>query len=114
MDNDIPKVRMTTKTMSNEEIETLFTEEFKELAADVGVEEFEAICERAPISDKIKMAVNIIGFAGTPTAAEFEALAKKRKILIGRIDKGRLSFRFQPSQTVMLGGIDYQVIYESE
>ena len=110
-------VKMNTRNMSNEELETLFTESFEQTVAipnEIG--EFEALCERETASDKVTFMVDIVGFAGTPTSNDYREgkLTNSGSLVISRADKGSLRFNLKPEKTVMLGGIDYQVIYESE
>jgi len=111
--SDIPNVKMDTSTMSNEEIETLFHEEYeKTVAFENNIAEFEVLCDRSD-SDRTSMLVNIIGFAGTPTVEQYE-VGNVGEIQIVRADKGKLKFHLQADKTTPLGGIDYQVVYVSE
>ena len=112
--SNIPNVKMDIRTMSNGEIEALFTESYEEgIAYDNNIVEFEANCERASGSRKATMLVNIVGFAGSPTLDEYNK-GKVNELEISREDKGKLKFTLNPSMTTPLGGIDYQAVYESE
>jgi hypothetical protein len=109
--SETPNVKMDTRTMSNEEIETLFFDAYeKTVAFENNIAEYEVICDRS--TDDVAMLVNIVGFAGSPTVEQYSD-GEVEEVEIERADKGKLTFRFNPEKTTPLGGIDYQVVYES-
>ena len=115
MDTDIPNVKMDMSTMSDSEIVDLFQESYEASIASVhGISDYEVICDRQLGSKGAKILVNIVGFAGIPTSDEYCDLDAVKVVGIARSDKGRLSFHLDQSQKTSLGGIDYQMVYESE
>ena len=115
--SDIPNVKMDISRMSDNEIQELFEKAYASQIGDRNdIDDPEITCERQAGSQTMHMMVNICGFAGTPTSDQYGRSTEGdvTKVNIERFDKGRLTFNLNPSKTTPLGGIDYQVIYESE
>jgi hypothetical protein len=117
MSDDIPDTKMDIRNMSDQEVQELFETAYsKQVGEPNDIEDPEVECHRQPGSDKMHVLVNICGFAGSPTANQYgtETNSDVTRVVIERADKGRLTFNYNPQMTTALGGIDYQVVYESE
>ena len=112
---DIPNVKMDMGTMSDSEIVDLFQESYEQnIAMPNGISDYEVICERRAGSKRADILVNVVGFAGVPTSDEYCELENISNVEIARSDKGRLVFHLNKAMRTPLGGIDYQMVYESE
>lgn len=109
----IPNVKMDIGSMSDNEIAELFENAFASIADRNNIEDPEIECQRSSSRGPVKIKVNIYGMAGAPTADTYSQGIGIQQVTIGRVDKGKLLFRYVPSLTSNLGGNEYQVIYES-
>jgi hypothetical protein len=115
--SDIPNVKMDIRNMSDNEVQELFENAYRsQIGERNDIDDPEIECHRQQGSAKMNVLVNICGFAGTPTSDQYgtETEGDVSKVVIERADKGSLTFNYNPSMTTALGGIDYQVVYESE
>jgi len=108
--------RMNIKTVSDEEIQDLFEESFKNQVASYNdIDNFEVKCVREVGKDSLSVEVSIMGTAGSPTAEDFKKMKVKNasSVIISRADKGELKFNIMPDKTLYLNSTEYIVIYKS-
>jgi hypothetical protein len=108
--------KIDIKTLSDEEIQGLFEEAFfNQVGSYNGINEVEAKCSRELGKSSIKIEVLIQGLAGTPTAEDFRngKVKNAETITISREDKGSLSFKILPKETVYLNSTEYAIVYQT-
>jgi hypothetical protein len=108
--------KMITKTVSDDEIQTMFEESFaSQVGKFNGLEEFEVKCVRVVGKDTIKVEVTVQGLAGAPTAEDFKKgkIKNVNSVKITRDDKGSLEFQLLPKETIYLNSTEYIVVYQS-
>ena len=109
--------KLEIKTLSDEEIQDLFTEAYdQQVAFENRIGEFECTCKRETVNSKsAKVEVLVAGLAGTPTLDDYKdnKLKNADTVVIKKADKGSLKFKLVPKETVALNTNDYLVVYQS-
>lgn len=108
-------IRLDISHMSDQELDEMFRTAFENQIAQVyKIEEFDVKCERVPLTQRVVATVNISGFADTPTADQYSSNTLRNVEYVEIQDPmGSLYFKLNDGKKVTLGGIDYQVVYES-
>lgn len=109
--------KMNIDNVSSEEIVNLFEEAFEsEIASFNNIGAFGITCDGREISKPVRILVDIVGHAGTPTIDQFRQgeVDNSKSISISRDDIGETTFYLLPNLTTFVSGNDYQVVYESE
>jgi len=105
---------LNVSKMSNEDIQELFTTSFeKQIAYPNQIAEYECICQRGNVNDKIKVAVTVSGLSGTPTVDEFKnkICSKQNVVTISVAGKGSMKFRSNINDIMSLNSNEYVVTY---
>jgi len=103
--------------LSNEDIETLFTDSYEEQVAKRGnITEFECKCAREKLnSSEVKVEVLISGMAGSPTLDDYKngKVANSGNVIISIEGKGSLKFKLDPKNITALNTNDYLAVYNA-
>jgi len=105
--------KMDVSHMSNEQIQELFEEAFRDqVASNLSIGEFECKCSRG-VDGVLDMEVTVAGFAGTPIMEQFKTdnLPEARSVKISIEDRGSLEFKLVPCKTAILNTNDYVLTY---
>jgi hypothetical protein len=110
--------KLDIASMSNEDIEDLFTQAYeKTVAIPNGIGEFECKCQReATNSREARVEVLVVGMAGSPTLSDYKEmkLANSDVVVIEREGKtGSIAFKLNTKDMIALNSTDYIAVYET-
>ncbi len=107
-------MKMDISRLSDDDLESMFTDSYTSVASLNKIESFECICKRE--LKNIFIEVTVIGLAGCPTSEEYMKKANKdlKSITISRESKGSLKFTIVPEKTMRLNTNDYMIVYKGE
>lgn len=107
---------MRFKGMGDQELVELFEKAFTEqVSSKCNIEEFSVHLARSVDSDYLRFEVEITGLAGAPTMEDFKLnkLKDAAEVKLSRADKGNITLKLAPLQTVFLTGNDYLITYSN-
>ena len=107
---------MSIKKISEEDIETLFENAFRDQVASYNnIDEFEVKSTRDIKGNSLKVEVTVQGLAGSPTSEDFKNMNidNIESVTISREDIGELTLKLMPKETTPLNATEYIVVYQS-
>jgi len=110
-------MKLDISKLSDDDLQDMFAESYDSNVASLnGFDSYECICKRSSDNSNVKMEVTIIGMAGSPTIDEYKKMKVKNSssVVIQREGKGKLKFKYVPSETIALNTNDYLVVYKAE